>query len=162
MRRQVMKVMHRVTSTAAVLFLLAVATQAQTSAVSGRWQWKEAASKNKPQIQFTLTIDRAGNSVRGVYSVDEFINGEWQGEDGNQTAFRGQIKGSTMRIEFDPMATVPGYEENVVYKPPSDGRKPSVAEIKSKGATLVWRFVAGDRIERVPATMVLRREPRSK
>lgn len=51
--------------------------------------------------------------VRGVYSVDDFINGEWQGEDGNQTPFAGRIHGGVIEIEFDPSATVPGYQENV-------------------------------------------------
>ena len=76
--------------------------------VSGRWVWKEPARKNKPQVQLTLTIHHKGNTVRGVYSVDEFINGRWQVEDGNQTPFRGRVNGNTIQIEFDTVATIPG------------------------------------------------------
>src|ERR671914_67996 len=78
----------------AFLIVLAGSSQAQTAqSVTGRWQWKERAVKNKPQTQFTLVITGKGKSFRGTYSVDEFINGTWQGEDGNQTPFRGEIKG---------------------------------------------------------------------
>jgi hypothetical protein len=128
--------------------------------VSGRWVWKEPARKNKPQVQFTLNIHRKGDVVRGVYSVDEFINGRWQGEDGNQTPFRGRVKGDIIQIEFDPLATVPGYQENVTYSVPSDGRKPSTAVLRLNGQTLLWRVSRGPGIERVPARFTLRRERR--
>lgn len=128
--------------------------------ISGRWVWKERARKNKPQVQFTLTINRKGEVVRGVYSVDEFINGKWQGEDGNQTPFRGRVKGETIRIEFDPQATVPGYQEIVTYSAPSDGRKASGAVLKLSGTTLLWRLSRGLEIEGVPTQFALRRERR--
>ena len=145
----------------AFLLMLAGLSHAQTArSVAGRWQWKERAVKNKPQTQFTLVISGKGKNVRGTYSVDEFINGKWQGEDGNQTPFRGEIEGKVIRIEFDPMATVPGYEQNVTYKPPADGRKPSVALLSIGGGTLLWRFVSGERIDGVPGRITLTRERR--
>lgn len=126
--------------------------------INGRWVWKEAARKNKPQVQFTLTIHRKGDVVRGVYSIDEFINGRWQGEDGNQTPFRGSVKGNTIQIEFDPLATVPGYQENVTYSAPSDGRRPSTAILTLNGQTLLWRLNREPGIEGVPAQFALRHE----
>ena len=139
------------------------ALQAQAvSHVSGRWVWKEVARKHKPQTQFTVVIHRKGDVVRGVYSVDQFIDGEWQGEDGNQTPFRGRVTSSGAQIEFDPSAVAPGYEENVTYKAPTDGRKPSVAVLTFKGRTLLWRLVSGARIEDVPAKLALQRERRPK
>lgn len=145
----------------AFLLVLAGASGAQTAqSVTGRWQWKERAVKNKPQTQFTLVISGRGKSVRGTYSVDEFINETWQGEDGNQTPFRGAIEGKVIRIEFDPMGTAPGYEQNVTYKPPADGRKPSVAALTVSRGTLLWRFVSGERIVGVPERLTLTRERR--
>lgn len=132
-------------------------TQAR-NVVSGRWVWKEISRKNKRQTQFSIVIRGNGNTVSGVYSVDEFINGKWQGEDGNQTAFIGRAKGNTIRIEFDPGATVPGYQENVAYHAPSDGRKPSVAVLTVSGQRLLWRFVSGDKLEGVPAKLSLHRD----
>ena len=143
------------------VMMLAALSHAQTApSVAGRWQWKERAIKNRPQTQFALVIFGRGKNVRGTYSVDEFINGTWQGEDGNQTPFRGELEGKGFRIEFDPMATEPGYEQNVTYKPPADGRKPSVAYLSVSGGTLLWRFVSGERIAGVPERMTLTRERR--
>ena len=108
--------------------------------------------------QFTIVIKHKGDVVSGTYSVDEFINGKWQGEDGNQTPFSGRVKGATVEIEVDPSATVAGYEENVTYTPPTDGRKPSTAVITLNGPTLQWRLVRGPGIDGVPASVVLKRE----
>jgi hypothetical protein len=130
-----------------------------TNSVAGRWVWKEVARRNQPQTQFTLVINRVGNKVTGTYSVDHFVNGKWQGEDGNQTPFSGRINGGRVEVEFDPDATVPGYEENVTYKPPTDGRKPALAVMTLQGSTVSWRSVTG-RIEGVPARITLRREAR--
>lgn len=127
--------------------------------VAGRWVWREVARRNQPQTQFTLVINRVGNKVTGTYSVDHFVNGEWQGEDGNQTPFSGRINGGRVEIEFDPDATVPGYEENVTYKPPTGGRKPALAVLTLQGRTANWRSVTG-RIESVPSRVTLRREAR--
>jgi len=143
----------------AALLLSASLTYPQTAAaVSGRWVWKQIARKNKPQKQFTIVIHQKGNSVSGVYSVDEFINGKWQGEDGNQTPFSGRVQGSTIEIEFDPSATVPGYQENVVYAAPTDGRQPSTATLTLNGFTLVWQMGKPPAIEDVPVTFALKRE----
>jgi hypothetical protein len=128
--------------------------------VSGNWVWKEVARRNKPQVQFRLTVDRKGDVVSGVYSVEEFINGRWQGEDGNQTPFTGRVKGATIEIEFDPQATVPGYQENVSYTAPSNGRKPSTAALTVTGQTLRWRLSSRTGIEGVPPQFALRRERR--
>lgn len=145
----------------AFVIVLAGSSQAQTAqSVTGRWQWKERAVKNKPQTEFTLVISGKGKSVRGTYSVDEFINGTWQGEDGNQTPFSGKMESKGMRIEFDPMATAPGYEQNVTYTPPADGRNPSVAFLSFSRGTLLWRFISGERIAGVPGRMTLTREGR--
>jgi len=163
MRGGVIKISYRLIFLAAVLFLIAGPVHPQgVSAVSGRWVWEDAARKNKPQTRFTVVIHREGDVVRGVYSVDEFINGEWQGEDGNQTPFRGRVASRRVQIEFDPSATVPGYEQNVTYKTPADGRKPSVAVLTFDGGTLLWRLVHGARIESVPAKLALHRERRPK
>ena len=146
----------------AVVLLIAFdsAVSAQpTNSVAGRWVWKEVARRNQPQTQFTLVINRVGDKVNGTYSVDHFVNGKWQGEDGNQTPFSGRINGGRVEIEFDPDATVPGYEENVTYKPPTDGRKPALAVMTLQGSTVSWRSVTG-RIEGVPARITLRREAR--
>jgi hypothetical protein len=144
----------------AVLCAASATAQPGSTDVSGRWIWKQIARRNKPQIQFTLVVRRDGNNVRGTYSVDEFIDGVWQGEDGNQTPFAGRIKAGETLIEFDPMATQPGYETNVSYTAPSDGRKPSIASVSRSGANLIWRLVRGPGIEGVPAKVTLRRERR--
>jgi hypothetical protein len=146
----------------AVVLLIAFNSPASaqpTNSVAGRWVWKEVARRNQPQTQFTLVINRVGNKITGTYSVDHFVNGKWQGEDGNQTPFSGRINGGRVEIEFDPDATVPGYEENVTYKPPTDGRKPALAVMTLQGSTVSWRSVTG-RIEGVPARITLRREAR--
>jgi hypothetical protein len=134
--------------------------QSSGTNVSGRWVWKQIARKNKSQTQFSVVIRREGNVLRGTYSVDEFVNGKWQGEDGNQTPFVGHTSGSEVKIEFDPQATQAGYEKNVSYAPPSDGRKPSVAIITRNGSSLRWRLVQGPGIQGVPTNVVLTFERR--
>ena len=92
--------------------------------------------------------------------MDEFVNGKWQGEDGNQTPFVGHLSGSEVKIEFDPQATQPGYEQNVSYAAPSDGRKPSVAIIARSGSNLRWRLIQGTGIQGIPTNVVLTLERR--
>ena len=150
------------TTLLAVVFVLGVSPTVyaqRSNAVAGRWVWKEAARRNQPQTQFTLVIKRVRDRVSGTYSVDQFINGEWQGEDGNQTPFTGRFNRGRVEIEFDPDATVPGYQENVTYKPPTDGRKPSLAVLTLQGRTLNWRILTG-RIDGVPGVVNLIREAR--
>jgi hypothetical protein len=159
MQTKLTKITCRAILTFASLVLLAGAAQSQSlSSVNGRWEWKEVARKHKPQTQFSIVIRRSGNAVSGTYSVDDFIDGKWQGEDGNQTPFIGRIKGKTIRIEFDPAATVPGYQENVTYHPPADGRPASVGVLTLNGQTLLWQFVSGAKLEDVPSRLTLHRE----
>jgi hypothetical protein len=142
-----------------LFFFCGSVTPQSLTAYEGRWVWKEAARRNQPQTQFTVVINRTGDKVSGTYSVDQFINGEWQGEDGNQTPFAGRLNRRRIEIEFDPNATVPGYQENVSYKPPTDGRKPSLAVLTLQGRTLKWRLLTGS-IEGVPGVVGLKRQPR--
>ncbi len=142
-------------ATLALLLVIAGTLQAQT--ITGRWEWREVAVKDKPQTRFSLMITRKANIVRGVYSVDEFINGEWQGEDGNQTPFLGVVKNKNITLEFDPLATVPGYQDNVNYKAPDDGRQPSIARLVLSGRTLRWQIIRGAGIEGLPNKLALRR-----
>ena len=146
-------------SFASLALLLVIAGTLQAQAITGRWEWLEVAVKDKPQTRFSLMITRKANIVRGVYSVDEFINGEWQGEDGNQTPFLGVVKNKNITLEFDPLATVPGYQQNVKYKAPNDGRQPSTAKLVLSGRTLEWRIISGAGIEGLPNKLALRRAP---
>jgi hypothetical protein len=147
----------------ACLFLLLLCVAGSTayaqkkSPYAGTWIWKEAASKDKPQTQFTLKIRQKGNVFIGVYSVDEFINGVWQGEDGNQTPFAGRLKNGGLELEFDPDATVPGYQQNVKYKKPAGGFQPSFAFVRLSGKTLNWRAVRGRKIEGLPVQLTMRK-----
>ena len=141
--------------TLALLLVIAGLTQAQT--ITGRWEWHELAVKNQPQTRFSLMITRKANVVRGVYSVDEFINGEWQGEDGNQTPFLGVVNNKNITLQFDPLATVPGYQQNVKYRAPNDGRQPSIARLVLSGRTLRWQIISGAGIEGLPNKLALRR-----
>ncbi|HJP91267.1 MAG TPA: hypothetical protein VJ875_04880 [Pyrinomonadaceae bacterium] len=156
----VASVTYRVVFAIALVMLCGISAVPQNSGstITGRWIWKQVARKNKPQTQFTLVIRRDGNLVSGIYSVDEFVNGKWQGEDGNQTPFVGRLKGSEIELEFDPLAVHPGYEQNVSYAAPSDGRKPSLVNIRYSETILRWRLVRGPGIQGVPANVVLRRE----
>ncbi len=140
--------------------LLVIAGSLQAQAITGRWEWSEVAVKDTPQTRFSLMITRKANIVRGVYSVDEFINGEWQGEDGNQTPFLGVVKNKNITLQFDPLATVPGYQQNVNFKAPNDGRHPSVAKLVLSGRTLQWRIISRAGIEGLPNKLALRRAPR--
>jgi hypothetical protein len=154
---------YRLVLVGALLLLSSTTVYPQrASALAGRWIWKEVARRNRPQTQFTLVINHKGEVVSGTYSVDEFINGKWQGEDGNQTPFIGKVKGATVVVEFDPTATVAGYEQNVTYARPTGGRKPSTAVITIVGPTLQWRHGRGARIEGLPVKLTLTREPLKK
>jgi len=153
--------MNRAITTCLFLLLLCVAASTvyaqKKSPYAGTWIWKEAASKDKPQTQFTLKIRQKGNVFSGVYSVDEFINGEWQGEDGNQTPFNGKLKNGGLELEFDTDATVPGYQQNVKYKKPADGRQRSYVFVRLSGKTLSWRAMRGRKIEGLPVQLTMRR-----
>ena len=126
--------------------------------LAGYWEWRGPLDAHKHRMEFSLWIDHKGNAISGTYSVNEFVNGKWQGEDGNQTPFRGGLRQGTISIEFDATATVPGYEEHVTYTPPADGKQPSMATIVPKGRVLVWTRVSGDQIEGIPDTITLVRK----
>jgi hypothetical protein len=147
--------MKRLNILAVALLLLATTASAQTS--SEHWTWKEKAVKDKPQRQFTLTFQRRGNKVSGTYSVDQFINGKWQGEDGNQTPFVGTVRNGVINVEFDPFATVPGYQQNVKYTRPRDGRTPTKATIKIERKVLTWTILEGEKIVDMPDKLRLTR-----
>jgi hypothetical protein len=149
------KVILQSLATLALLIFSTVSVQGQ--AITGRWEWHAVAIKDKPQTRFTLVITVKANVLRGVYSVNEFINDEWQGEDGNQTPFLGVVKGKNITLRFDPLAIVPGYEQNVKYKAPTDGRQPSIARLVLSGSTLRWRIISGAGIEGLPNEVSLRR-----
>lgn len=144
-------------SLAAFTILLVMTGYVQSQTITGRWGWQAVAVKDKPQTRFSLMITRQANVVRGVYSVDEFIKGQWQGEDGNQTPFVGVVKGKNITLQFDPLATVPGYQKNVKYKIPNEGRQPSIAMLVLSGHILQWRIASGAKIEGLPNKLALRR-----
>jgi len=148
--------MKKLTITTTIILILSSIVSAQTK--REHWIWKENAVKDKPQKQFTLSFQRRGNKVTGTYSVDEFINGEWQGEDGNQTPFVGTLKNGVIYVEFDPLATVPGYQKNVSYTRPRDGRTPTKATIKIERNTLSWTILEGEKIEGLRDKLTLKRE----
>lgn len=150
--------MKRLSIITIALLIFAATLSAQTR--HERWTWKEKAVRNKTQRQFTLSFERRGAKVSGTYSVDEFINGKWQGEDGNQTPFAGTLKDGVITVEFDPQATVAGYEQNVKYKAPADGRTPSKATIKIQGNILTWTILEGEKIAELPDTLKLTRSRR--
>lgn len=125
--------------------------------LAGFWEWKGPVDTKKAHTEFTIWIDREGNAVSGTYSVNDYIGGEWQGEDGNKTPFRGELRDGRVVVDFDTTATVPGTDEDVMYKAPEDGRKPSTATIVPKGTTLEWTLTSGDPIEGVPSKLVLAR-----
>lgn len=92
--------------------------------LSGTWEWTEHRRGPKPQLAFSIDVHTSKAKVWGTYSLATAIDGTWQVEDGNQTPFLGKLTNGVAKVEFDPAATVPGYEEHVTYKPPSSGNPP--------------------------------------
>ena len=129
----------------------------KASRVGGTWKWVGKRNKQKEHTEFTLNIVQKGSSLTGTYSVDYFIDGEWQGEDGNQTPFRGSMRGAVGVIEFDREATVPGYTESVKYERPKDRAKIGFAAVKLANGRLHWTHSRGPAIEDVPRKAVLSR-----
>ncbi|MBA2339988.1 MAG: hypothetical protein H0V88_06310 [Pyrinomonadaceae bacterium] len=127
--------------------------------ISGRWQWAEAARRDQQQNGFSLNIIQQGNRVRGVYSLLTWLNGEPQVEDGNQTPFIGTVKGNVITITFDPDDIYPGYEQNVRYKNPANGRRPSTATLIVTGGKLHLTLTNGKWPEgaRLPRQFIMRR-----
>lgn len=123
--------------------------------LDGKWESEFFNKKGENYTQLTLFIKQSGDIINGTYSVDDFVGGEWQGEDGNQTPFTGTVKDGTATIKFDINATFPGYEENVKYKEPTDG-KPSTATLTMNGDKLQWKLASGDSPSaQVPKDVVL-------
>jgi hypothetical protein len=125
--------------------------------LTGEWEWQRKAQKGRFLTTFTLRITEDESGIQGVHSVSYYRDGVWLGEDGNQTPFVGYREPNRVRIEFDPQGTQPGYAENVHYKKPVDGRRPSLAEIRlGKGKILVWRLPRGPGIDSIPQALTLR------
>jgi hypothetical protein len=110
---------------------------------SGYWDSGQYDKKGNEYTQLSLSIKQNGETVSGTYSVIDFVGKEPQIEDGNQTPFTGTIKDGVASIKFDTAATVAGYEENVKYKEPADG-KPSTATLTLSGDKLQWKMTGGD------------------
>jgi hypothetical protein len=121
---------------------------------SGNWDSAEYDKKGNEYTQLSLFIKQTGETVTGTYSVVGFIGKEPQIEDGNQTPFTGTIKDGVASIKFDTVATVAGYEENVKYKEPADG-KPSTATLTLSGDNLQWKMTGGDTSTGLPKEVSL-------
>jgi len=111
--------------------------------LDGNWESEFFNKKGENYTQMTLFIKQTGDTINGTYSVNDYVGGEWQGEDGNQTPFTGTMKDGKFEIKFDTNATVPGYEENVKYKDPTEG-KPSTATLTLNGGKLTWKLTGGE------------------
>lgn len=120
----------------------------------GVWQWQQAKKKSALTYEFSLKIAKHGTQYSGTYSVDAYLDGEWQGEDGNQTPFVGKVANGRLVIEFDPDNVHPGYEEHVVYRK-STGTAPSSATIARSGEALEWTHTSGRAIENIPRKFLM-------
>jgi len=149
-----------------VCFLLALVVpfaadsiQGQNRAMAGLFQERELEHSRKPQTQLTVYVQIHGNIVTGDFSVDEVVNSIRQGQgDIWRIPFRGRLEGGRARIKYNPAVTFRGPDQDVAYKPPEDGRKPSVATLTLKGGDiLVWNWVRGAKIKGVSARVFLRR-----
>jgi hypothetical protein len=95
-----------------------------------------------------------GENVTGTYGVADFVGKEAQIEDGNQTPFTGRIKDNIATIKFDTQATVAGYEQNVEYKEPANG-KPSTATLTFSGNKVQWKLTSGQSPFEIPKDIML-------
>lgn len=111
--------------------------------LNGKWESEFFNKKGENYTQFTIFIKQSGDTINGTYSVDDYVGGEWQGEDGNQTPFTGTLKDNVAEMKFDATATIPGYEENVKYKDPTSG-KPSTATLTIDGGRMKWKLTGGE------------------
>jgi len=132
--------------------------------MEGVFQQRDPKHSSKPQTRLLLFVQTDGNVVSGTYTVDYIIKGFVQGQgDILRTPFGGRLKGRRARIEFDPSTTFRGSDQGVVYKRPTDGRRPGVVTLTLNGDTLVWHWISGARIKNVPARVFLRKvNPQSK
>ncbi|CAN5241674.1 hypothetical protein BH10ACI1_BH10ACI1_13810 [soil metagenome] len=121
---------------------------------AGNWDSEFFNKKGETHTQLTLNIKQTGETVTGTYSVTDYIGDEPQVEDGNQTPFTGTVKDGVATIKFDVNATVPGYEENVKYKEPTDG-KPSTATLTINSGKMQWKLTGGDSPMEIPKEITL-------
>ncbi len=142
------------TNTAAVNQSPATDKPVEKANLNGKWESEFFNKKGESYTQFTMFIKQDGETINGTYSVDDFVGGEWQGEDGNQTPFTGTLKDKTAEIKFDVNATVAGYEENVKYKEPTGG-KPSTATLTLDGGKIKWKHANGEAVAETPKEIVL-------
>ena len=125
-----------------------------TANLAGNWESEFFNKKGESYTQLTLNIKQTGETVSGTYSVTDYVGDQPQVEDGNQTPFTGTVAGGVATIKFDTNATVPGYEENVKYKEPTDG-KPSTTTLTMDGGKLKWKLTGGDSPMEIPKEIVL-------
>lgn len=139
-------------------------TAKETSAVKfgGIWDSDRLNLKGEEHTEFSLSISQAGDKIEGTYSVIDFVAGEPQIEDGNQTPFVGTIKNGAAEIKFDPENVVPGYEENVMYVEPPNGKKPATATLTMSGNSLTWKTTSGAVSGNLPKEIKLTKDKMNK
>lgn len=124
--------------------------------LGGNWDSDKLNIKGEEHTEFSLFITQVGDKIEGTYSVISFVAGEPQIEDGNQTPFVGTVKNGVAEIKFDPENVVPGYEENVMYVEPPNG-KPATATLTMSGDNLTWKTTNGE-ISGLPKEVKLNRD----
>ncbi|MFN2453634.1 MAG: hypothetical protein ABR577_05390 [Pyrinomonadaceae bacterium] len=136
------------------LLCLALPVIAQKN-LSGSWEWKSRADKNRMQTYFSINIKPKGKTISGTLFFTELENGNTE-SDGAITPFTGTLNGETLSIEFDPKDLNPGYTENLRYKKPKN-KSPSTAILKLKNGKLEWTQTKGTLGEGMPKLFTLRR-----
>lgn len=134
----------------------------ETAKFGGNWDSDKLNAKGEEHTEFSLFITQVGDKIEGTYSVVDFVAGEPQIEDGNQTPFVGTVKNGVAEIKFDPENTVPGYEERVMYVDPPNGKKPATATITIFGNSLTWKTTNGAINGNVPKEIKLTRDKMNK
>lgn len=124
---------------------------------AGFWDSEKLNVKGNKWTQVSLNIKQNGDKISGIYSVVDYIGDEPQVEDGNQNPFIGTIKDGTATIKFDPENVQPGYEENVEYKEPADGKAPATATLTMSGKDLQVNVTSGEFAERVPKKITFKK-----
>ena len=124
---------------------------------SGFWDSEKLNVKGDKWTQVSLNVKQNGDKISGIYSVVDYIGDEPQVEDGNQNPFIGTIKDGTATIKFDPDNVQPGYEENVQYKEPADGKAPATATFTMSGKDLTVNITSGEFAERVPKKITFKK-----
>lgn len=133
----------------------------ETAKFGGNWDSDRLNVKGEEHTEFSLFITQVGDKIEGSYSVIDFVAGEPQIEDGNQTPFVGTVKNGVAEIKFDPENVVPGYEENVMYVEPPNG-KPATATLTMSGNSLTWKTTGGAVSGNVPKEIKLTKDKMNK